>query len=87
MNINMKTSYLWLRRLSVAAASALFTLALVATSRSSAEESGRFVVVPVDNPRYCGNEMFRAINLFGVAGPEHHVEIAYHPHSGLSSGG
>ena len=22
---------------------------------------------------------FRAINLFGVAGPEHHVEIAYQP--------
>jgi len=60
MNINMRTNYMWPRRLSVAATSALFTLALVATSRSSAEESGRFVVVPVDNPRYCGNEIFRA---------------------------
>jgi hypothetical protein len=60
MNINRKTDYMWPWRLSVAAASALFTLALVATSQSSAEESGRFVVVPVDNPRYYGNEMFRA---------------------------
>jgi hypothetical protein len=30
------------------------------TSWTSAEESGRFVVVPVENPRYCGNELFRA---------------------------
>ncbi len=38
----------------------MFTSALGATSRSSAEQSDWFVVVPVDNPRYCGNEMFRA---------------------------
>ena len=48
------------RRLSAAAAGAMFALVLAATSRSFAEEGGRFVVVPVDNPRYCGNEMFRA---------------------------
>jgi len=48
------------RPLSIAAASVLLTMALAATSRLSAEEGGRFVVAPVDNPRYCGNEMFRA---------------------------
>jgi len=60
MNINTKTNSMWPRRLSVVLTRALFTLAVVATSQSSAEERGRFVVVPVDNPRYCGNEMFRA---------------------------
>jgi hypothetical protein len=60
MNINMKANRVRRWRLLVATASALFTLNLVATSRTSAEESGRFVVVPVENPRYCGNELFRA---------------------------
>ena len=36
------------------------------------------VEIPLDNHarrRFA----FRAINLFGVVGPEHHVEIAYQP--------
>lgn len=60
MNINMKANYIRPRRLLVATACALFTLSLVATSLTSAGESGRFVVVPVENPRYRGNEIFRA---------------------------
>ena len=48
------------RRLLVATAITLFTLSLVATSLTSATESGRFVVIPVENPPYCGNEIFRA---------------------------
>ena len=60
MNINMKANYMRPRRLLVATACALFTLSLVATSLTSAGESGRFVVVPVENPRYRGNEIFRA---------------------------
>ncbi len=60
MHINMKANHVRRWRLLVATASALFTLNLVATSRTSAEESGRFVVVPVKNSRYCGNELFRA---------------------------
>jgi hypothetical protein len=56
----MKKNYMRLRRLSLTAAGAFFMVVLMATSRSSAEESGRFVLVPADNPRYCGNEMFRA---------------------------
>jgi hypothetical protein len=42
-------------------------------------DCGEEVESPLDN----GARMrfaFRAINLFGVAGPEHHVEIAYQPH-------
>jgi CubicO group peptidase (beta-lactamase class C family) len=34
--------------------------ALAVTPHSSAEESGRFAVVPADNPQCYGNEMFRA---------------------------
>ena len=60
MNINIKTNHVRCWRLLVVTVSVLFTLNLVATSRTSAEESGRFVVVPVENPRYCGNELFRA---------------------------
>lgn len=47
------------RRLWVAAVVAGLALAPT-TLRASAAEEGRFAVVPVDNPRYCGNEMFRA---------------------------
>ncbi|KPK54726.1 MAG: hypothetical protein AMS22_05380 [Thiotrichales bacterium SG8_50] len=44
----------------------MFTVGLVATSRTHAAESGRFVVLPVENPRYCGNELFRAFeNYYG----------------------
>ena len=60
MNVDVKSNSIRPRRLSVAAASTLFVLAVVATSRSSAEEGGPFVVRPVENPRHCGNEMFRA---------------------------
>ncbi|MBC8468891.1 MAG: transglutaminase domain-containing protein [Planctomycetes bacterium] len=60
MNINIKANHIRRFRLLVATVSALFTLNLVASSRTSAEESSRFVVVPVDNPQYCGNELFRA---------------------------
>jgi hypothetical protein len=60
MTINMKANHVWPRQLLVATAIALLTLSLVATSWISAEESGRFVVIPVENPRYCGNEIFRA---------------------------
>ncbi|MBM4026109.1 MAG: transglutaminase domain-containing protein [Planctomycetes bacterium] len=56
----MKTNYLRSRRLLVTAAGAFFTVALGATPRSPGEERGRFVQVPVDNPRSCANEMFRA---------------------------
>ena len=59
MNINIKANHIRRFRLLVATVSALFTLNLVASSRTSAEESSRFVVVPVDNPQYCGNELFR----------------------------
>lgn len=60
MNIKRKADFMGSQRLSVAATSVVFTLALVVTSRSFAGETDRFVVLPVDNPRYCGNEMFRA---------------------------
>ena len=60
MNINMKANHVRPRRLLVAMGIALFTVSLVATSRTLANEGGRFVVVPVENPRYCGNELFRA---------------------------
>ena len=60
MHINMKADHMLPRRLLAAVASALFTLSLVVMSQTSAEESGRFVVVLIENPRYCGNEIFRA---------------------------
>jgi hypothetical protein len=60
MSINVKAKHLRLRRLMVAKAWALFTLSVVVTHPVSAEQSNRFVVVPVENPPYCGNEIFRA---------------------------
>jgi len=60
MNRNVKTNGVrawWLRAV---VAGVLFFLSLEAVPRVSARESGRFEVVPVENPRYCGNEMFRA---------------------------
>ncbi len=48
----------------VVIAGVLFGLSVMAMSGVSAEESGRFVVVPVENPRYCGNELFRAFENF-----------------------
>lgn len=58
--INAKADHILPRQFWVAPAIALLALSLVATLRTFAEESGRFVVVPVENPRYCGNELFRA---------------------------
>jgi len=60
MSINVKAKYLRLRRLMVATAWALFTLSVVVTYPVSAEQNNRFVVAPVANPPYCGNEIFRA---------------------------
>ena len=60
MNRNVKTNGVrawWLRAV---VAGVLFTLTLAATPGVSAGESGRLAVVPVENPRYCGNEIFRA---------------------------
>ena len=56
MNSSTKTNYVSTRRLRVITASILLALSMAAT----AGESGRFVVMPVENPRYCGNELFRA---------------------------
>jgi hypothetical protein len=60
MNINIKANHMRRRRFLFVTTSALLILNLVVTSGTSAEERGRFVVVPVENPRYCGNELFRA---------------------------
>jgi hypothetical protein len=60
MNINIKANHMRYWWFLIVTACALLILNLVATSQTSAEESGRFVVVPVENPRYCGNELFRA---------------------------
>lgn len=38
----------------------LFPLNLAATPRTFAAEGGQFVVLPAENPQYCGNELFRA---------------------------
>ncbi len=59
MNINIKTNHMWHWQLLVATVSALFILNLAATSQTFAKESSRFVVAPVENPQYCGNELFR----------------------------
>ena len=56
MNSNMKINYVRAWRLPVITAGVLFVLSLAAT----AGESSRFVVLDVENPRYCGNELFRA---------------------------
>jgi hypothetical protein len=60
MNINMKAKCMRFWRLASITACALFALSGVAPLQTSAEESGGFVVVPLENPRYCGNELFRA---------------------------
>jgi len=56
----MKTKYVRKRRLQIVIACILLTLSLAAMVGVSAGESGRFVVLDVENPRYCGNELFRA---------------------------
>jgi len=60
MSINIKANKVWPSRLLVATATAFFSLSSMATLQTSASEDGRFVVVPVENPRYYGNELFRA---------------------------
>jgi hypothetical protein len=42
-------------------------------------DCGEDVEIALDNRAHM-RVVFRTINLFGVAGPEHHVEIAYQPH-------
>lgn len=60
MIIYMKATPARSRRLLATAAVAFLTSGLAATSRTCAEESGRLVVVPVENLKYCGNELFHA---------------------------
>jgi Transglutaminase-like superfamily len=60
MNFTTNTNYVWSRRLLVATAGVLLILSLAAGPAAFAGEGGRFVVVPVENPQYYGNELFRA---------------------------
>jgi len=60
MNSSMKTNYVRTRRFQVIMAGVLLALSLAARPGSTAGESGWFVVPGVENPRYCGNELFRA---------------------------
>jgi Transglutaminase-like superfamily len=60
MNVNRNTKHVWFRRLLVAMAGVLFILNPAAGPAAFAGEGGRFVVVPVKNPPYYGNELFRA---------------------------
>ena len=53
MKLNMKSNEV---RLRIVVVGILFVVSIP----TFAEEGGRFVVVPVENPRYCGNELFRA---------------------------
>ena len=54
------TNYVRNQRLRVITAGVLFALSIAAT----AGESGRLVMQPVENPRYHGNELFRAFENF-----------------------
>ncbi len=56
MTIKRKISPAQLR---VATVSFLFILSVAAVSGVVSAEGGRFVLVPVENPRYCANELFR----------------------------
>jgi hypothetical protein len=60
MKSNMKINYVRSRRLGIITASVLLPLSLAAMAGPTAGESSRFVVLPVENPRYYGNELFRA---------------------------
>jgi hypothetical protein len=60
MKSNMKINYVRSRRLGIITASFLFILNLAAMAGPTAGESSRFVVLPIENPRYYGNELFRA---------------------------
>ena len=56
MNCSKKARYRRIQALLIITAGILLALSMAA----KAGESGRFVVVPVENPRYCGSELFRA---------------------------
>jgi hypothetical protein len=60
MNSNTKTNYVWMQRLGFITASILLVLNLEVITGVSIGASRQFVVLPVENPRYCGNELFRA---------------------------
>ena len=60
----MRTGRVWSWRLWTAMACMLLTSNLTAMPLASADEEGRFVVLPVENPRYCGNELFRAFESY-----------------------
>jgi hypothetical protein len=60
MKSNMKINYVRSRRLGIITASVLLPLSLAAMAGPTAGESSRFVVLPIENPRYYGNELFRA---------------------------
>jgi len=55
-----KTRFAQRRRLLAAMACASFPLSPAAFAWASADEQGRFVTLPTENPRYRGNELFRA---------------------------
>ena len=81
MNSITKTNYVRPRRLRVITAGVLLALSLAAMPGVSAGESGRFVVLDFEqvdlslDSRDRKRFTFRTINLFGVTGPEHRVEI------------
>jgi hypothetical protein len=60
MNSNTKTNYAWMQRLAFITASFFLVLNVEAMSDVPVAASRQFVVLSVENPRYCGNELFRA---------------------------
>ena len=60
MNTSIKTNYIRIRGLKVITTNVLIGLTLTAISWASAGQSKRFVILDVENPRYCGNELFRS---------------------------
>jgi hypothetical protein len=60
VNANMRTGRARSLRFGTAMVCLLLPLSMAATPRAFADEGGQFVVLPVENPRYCGNELFRA---------------------------
>ena len=61
MNSNPRTGRARFWWLGAAMVCVLFTRNMSATPRTLADEGSPFVVLPVENPRYCGNELFRAV--------------------------
>ena len=60
MNSNTKTNYVWMQRLGFITAGFFLIMNLEAMTGVSIGASRQFVVLPVENPQYCGNELFRA---------------------------